>query len=70
MKDWEFKTQFYETIRSTALFEEIKTILQEARQAAYYAVNSAMLVALLGIGKRIESMNKKVTKEQFMENHY
>ncbi len=38
---------------SVYLYEEIKTILQEARHSAYRAVNFAMVISYWEIGKRI-----------------
>lgn len=49
-------------VRSDTLYAEIKTILQEARQSTYYAVNSAMVVAYWEIGKRIVEHEQKGNK--------
>lgn len=51
---------------ATALYNEIKEILQEARQSAYRSVNFAMVVAYWRIGKRIvEEEQKGKTKAAY-----
>ena len=45
--------------RATSLYNEIKEILQEARQSAYRSVNFAMVIAYWRIGKRIVEEEQK-----------
>lgn len=40
-------------VQTDTLYQDIRSILQEARQSAYRAVNFAMVVAYWQIGKRI-----------------
>ena len=46
-------------LQTVTFFEEIRSILQQARQNAYTAVNSAMVEAYWQIGRRIVEEEQK-----------
>lgn len=55
-------------IRRT-LYQDVKTILKQAKQTAYRAVNFSMVIAYWQIGKRIVENEQGGKERQIMEMH-